>query len=67
MVQQVLGETKGERDAEVIEVSGAHTGPGVATSAGTQVNPRGLRNVGGATNPNFQQPYYQVHTYRPGS
>jgi hypothetical protein len=62
----VLGETKGKRDAEVIEISGAHTGPGTTTSAGTQVNPGGLGNPGGATNPNFQQPYYQVHTYRQG-
>jgi hypothetical protein len=46
MAQQVLGETKGKRDAEVIEISGAHTGPGATTSAGTQVNPGGLGNPG---------------------
>jgi hypothetical protein len=67
MVQQVLGETRGKCDVEVIEVSGASAGHGMTACTRAQVNIGGMGNLGDATSPNLQQPYYQVHTYGPGS
>jgi hypothetical protein len=67
MVQQVLGETKGKRDVEVIDISGTAMDHGMAASPDVQANIGGMGNPGGTANPNLQQPYYQVHTCGPGS
>jgi hypothetical protein len=64
VVQQVLGETKDKRDVEIVD-AGAGVGSCTETpfcSPGSTVR---QINMGGTPNTNFQQPYYQVHAYRP--
>jgi hypothetical protein len=65
VVQQVLGEAREKHDSEAVDVA---AGAGVSTemafcSPGSTSRPT---NLGGTSNTNFEQPYYQVNAYEPG-
>jgi hypothetical protein len=59
MVQQVLGEVKGKREAKTI-------GAGASTSKNNTVASTGIRGQARVINPNLQQLYYQAQAYGPG-
>jgi hypothetical protein len=65
IVQQVLGEARGKRDIEVLDVNTTILNPNAETAYNLAGSMDRMGNPGGMVNLNLQQPYYQVHAYRP--
>jgi hypothetical protein len=62
-IHQVLGESRGKRDADTAPMVVASQSPNAMTMLGSPTTTTRPRNSCGIANPNLQQPYYQIAAY----